>query len=51
LHEMAVASHQEKEWLRFLQATIKLRTLRPYEPLYMEWMVFGAAQLGKMPTA
>ncbi|MSQ97832.1 MAG: hypothetical protein EXR85_00815 [Xanthomonadales bacterium] len=51
LHEMAVASHQEKEWLRFLQATIKLRALRPYEPLYMEWMVFGAAQLGKMPTA
>lgn len=51
LHELAVASYQENEWLRFLQATIKLRNLRPYEPLYMEWMVFGAAQLGKMPTA
>jgi len=51
LHEMAVENYRQKEWLRFLQATIKLRDLRPYEPLYMEWMVFGAAQLGKMPTA
>ncbi len=51
LHEMAIASYQQQEWLRFLQATIKLRELRPYEPLYMEWMVFGAARLGKQPTA
>ena len=48
---MAVENYQQKEWLRFLQATIKLRDLRPYEPLYMEWMVFGAAQLGKASTA
>jgi len=51
LHEMALESYEKKEWLRFLQATIKLRELRPYEPLYMEWMVFGAAQMGKHPTA
>jgi hypothetical protein len=51
LHELAAEKYQQQEWLRFLQATIKLRDLRPYEPLYMQWMVFGAAQLGKVPTA
>jgi hypothetical protein len=48
---MAIQSYQDGEYLRFMQATIKLREKRPYEPQYMVGMVVGAALLGRSTTA
>lgn len=51
LQEMAIQSYQDAEYLRFMQATIKLREQRPYEPQYLVGMVVGAALLGRSTTA
>jgi len=48
---MAVKAYEDGEYLRFVQATIKLREKRPYEPQYMVGMVVGAALLGRHNTA
>lgn len=51
LQEMAIQSYQDGEYLRFMQATIKLREKRPYEPQYLVGLVVGAALLGRASTA
>lgn len=51
LQEMAIQSYQDGEYMRFIQATIKLREKRPYEPQYLVGMVVGAALLGRSTTA
>jgi len=51
LQKLAVDSYQNGEYLRFVQATMKLRNLRPYDQEYLVGMVVGAALLGRMNTA
>lgn len=51
LQEMAIQSYRDGEYLRFMQATIKLREQHPFEPQYMVGMVVGAALLGRSTTA
>lgn len=51
LQQLAIESYQNQEYMRFLQANIKLREQRPYEPQYMVGMVIGAALIGKPQTA
>lgn len=51
LQQAAIEAYQEGNYLRFVQATIKLRNLRPYEPQYMVGMVVGAALVGRKNTA
>jgi len=51
LKNLAVESYQNGEYLRFVQATIKLREKRPYDQDYLVGMVVGAALLGRTTTA
>jgi hypothetical protein len=51
LQKLAIKSYQEGNYLRFIQATIKLREQRPYEQQYLVGMVVGAALLGHTSTA
>jgi hypothetical protein len=51
LQKMAVESYQAENYIKFLQATIELRKLRPYEQQYMIGMVAGAARIGRPNTA
>jgi len=51
LQKLAVDSYQNGEYLRFVQATMKLRNLRPYDQEYLVGMVVGAALLGRLNTA
>lgn len=51
LQKAAIEAYEADDPLRFVQATIKLRNARPYEPQYMIGMVVGAALLGRQTTA
>ncbi len=51
LQKLAIQSYEDGNYLRFVQATIKLREKRPYEPQYLVGMVVGAALLGRTNTA
>ena len=51
LQQLAIESYQNKDYLRFVQANIKLREQRPFEPQYMVGMVIGAALINKPTTA
>jgi len=51
LQKLAIQSYQNGNYMRFIQATIKLRNKRPYEPQYMVGMVIGAALLGRTTMA
>jgi len=51
LQDLAVKSYEDGEYLRFVQATIKLRELRPDDPMYLIGMVVGAALIGRQNTA
>lgn len=51
LQQAAIEAYQAGNYLRFVQATIKLRNLRPYEPQFMVGMVVGAALVGRKNTA
>lgn len=51
LQQMAIEAYQDQDYMRFVQANIKLREQRPYEPQYMVGMVIGAALIGKPQTA
>jgi hypothetical protein len=49
--QMAIEAYESGEYLRFVQATMRLRSARPYEPRYMVGMVVGAARVGREKTA
>ncbi len=51
LQALAIKSYEEGNHLRFMQATMKLREKRPYEPQYLAGMVIGAALLNRPRTA
>ena len=51
LQALAVKSYEDGDYMRFVQTTIKLRKLRPQEPLYMVGMVVGGALIGRQNTA
>ena len=51
LQKMAVESYQGENYIKFLQATIELRKLRPYDQQYLIGMVAGAARIGRLNTA
>ncbi|MEJ8567086.1 hypothetical protein [Elongatibacter sediminis] len=51
LQQTAIEAYEAGEHLRFVQATIKLRNLRPYEPQYLIGMVVGTALLGRQTSA
>lgn len=51
LQKLAIESYENKDYMRFVQANIKLRELRPYEPQYMIGMVVGAALINRPRTA
>ena len=51
LQEFAIESFENGDYMRFIQANIKLREKRPYEQQYMIGMVVGAALLNKQNTA
>lgn len=51
LQNFAIEAYQNGEYMRFVQANIKLREQRPYEQQYMIGMVIGSALLGKQTTA
>ena len=51
LEELAEKSYQDGQYLRFVQATIKLRQKRPYAQRYLVNMVIGGALLGRPSTA
>lgn len=49
--QMAIAAYEAGEYLKFVQATMRLRNARPYEPQYMVGMVVGGALVGRKNTA
>lgn len=49
--QMAIAAYEAGEYLKFVQATMRLRNARPYEPQYMVGMVVGSALVGRPKTA
>jgi hypothetical protein len=51
LQKAAIEAYEAGEHLRFVQATMKLRNKRPYEPQYLIGMVAGTALLGRQTTA
>lgn len=51
LQQMAIEAYESGNYLRFVQATIKLRNLRPYEPQYLIGMVVGTSLLGRQASA
>lgn len=51
LQQAAIEAYEAGDYLRFVQATIKLRNLRPYEPQYMVGMVVGTALIGRQTSA
>jgi len=51
LQQLAIESYQNKDYMRFVQANIKLREQRPFEPQYMVGMVIGAALINRPTTA
>jgi len=51
LQALAIQAYEEEDYLRFVQATMKLRKKRPYEQQYLIGMVIGGALLGRTNTA
>ena len=51
LQQLAADSYQKGDYMRFVQATIKLREKRPYNQQYLIAMVVGAALVGRTNTA
>ncbi|HKX54863.1 MAG TPA: hypothetical protein VJN01_02125, partial [Xanthomonadales bacterium] len=49
--QKAIAAYEAGEYLKFVQATMRLRNARPYEPQYMVGMVVGSALVGRPKTA
>jgi hypothetical protein len=49
--QMAITAYEAGEYLKFVQATMRLRNARPYEPQYMVGMVVGSALVGRPKTA
>jgi len=49
--KLAITSYEAGEYLKFVQATIRLRNARPYEPQYMIGMVVGGALVDRPKTA
>ena len=49
--KLAVESYEAGEYLKFVQATMRLRNARPYEPQYMVGMVVGSAMVGRLKSA
>jgi hypothetical protein len=49
--QMAIEAYEAGEYLKFVQATMRLRAARPYEPKYLVGMVVGAALVGRPKTA
>lgn len=51
LQALAIESYQAGDYMRFVQTTIKLRELRPFEQQYLVGMVVGGALIGRPTTA
>ncbi len=49
--KLAINSYEAGEYLKFVQATMRLRNARPYEPQYMIGMVIGGALVGRTKTS
>jgi len=49
--KLAIESYEAGEYLKFVQATMRLRNARPYEPQYMAGMVVGSAKVGRPKSA
>ncbi len=49
--KLAIEAYEAGEYLRFVQATMRLRNARPYEPQYLIGMVVGGALVGRPKTA
>lgn len=49
--QKAIAAYEAGEYLKFVQATMRLRNARPYEPRYMVGMVVGSSLVGRPKTA
>ena len=49
--KMAINAYEAGEYMKFVQATMRLRNARPYEPQYMVGMVVGGALVGRPKTA
>lgn len=49
--KLAIDAYEAGEHLKFVQATMRLRNARPYEPQYMVGMVVGSALVGRQKTA
>ncbi|MDZ4729360.1 MAG: hypothetical protein SH820_05400 [Xanthomonadales bacterium] len=49
--KLAIDAYEAGEYLKFVQATMRLRNARPYEPQYMVGMVVGGALVGRQKTA
>ncbi len=47
----AIAAYEAGEYLKFVQATMRLRNARPYEPQYMIGMVVGSSLVGRPKSA
>jgi hypothetical protein len=49
--KLAITSYEAGEYLKFVQATMRLRNARPYEPQYMIGMVVGGALVNRPKTS
>jgi hypothetical protein len=49
--KMAIEAYEAGEYLKFVQATMRLRNARPYEPQYLVGMVVGSALVGRPKSA
>lgn len=49
--KLAIEAYEAGEYLKFVQATMRLRNARPYEPQYLIGMVVGGALVGRPKTS
>lgn len=49
--KLAISSYESGDYLKFVQATMRLRNARPYEPQYMIGMVAGSSLVGRIKSA
>lgn len=49
--QLAISAYEAGEYLKFVQATMRLRNARPYEPQYMVGMVIGSSLVGRPKSA
>jgi len=51
LEEMAKQAYQDKKYVAYYAANMKLLNLRPYQPEYMQGVIVACAQLNRLTTA